>query len=82
MMHATVALTVWTKWEDKLDHIQVWNKVRYDHPGIINPVKAKDNEDRQIDLLTFNSINEWTDTVKNELIHLEIVKDEPGYLYS
>ena len=80
MVQTTMALTVGTKWENKLKPDYVWRRVRMDHPGLINPSKAKESEDRRIDWLTFWSINEWTDTVKDELIRLRMLKDEPGYI--
>ena len=76
----TTALVHGTKWQGKLNPEMMWRKTRQDHPGIINPVNAKDNDDRRVDWLNFNTVNEWTDAVKTFLIDIGMVKDEPGII--
>ena len=47
------------------------------HPEIFNPVMAKNDNDRQIEWLTFKNVNNWTDMVKGELLRIGKVKNEP-----
>ena len=78
-MKATIqALAMDTEWENKVDPEYVWRKTRTLHPDILNPVQAKNHEDRQADWLTYANINLWTDGAKDYLIKLGMLKDEPG----
>ena len=80
MVETATALTVGTPWAGRIKPQVLWRKVREDHPGVVNPVKAIDSDDRRIDWLKFKTINEWTDKVKEELIYMGMVKDEPGFI--
>ena len=78
-MKATIsALAMGTDWENKVNSEYVWRKTRSLHPDILNPVQAKDHEDRRADWLTYANINEWTDVAKKYLIELGMLFDEPG----
>ena len=78
-MKATIeALALGTDWESKVNPEYVWRKTRKEHPEILNPVQAKNHEDRRVDWLSFANINTWTDVAKEYLINLGMLKDEPG----
>ena len=49
-------------------------------PEILNPVKAKVNEDRRVEWLSYKNIMEWTARAKEFLITIEMAKDEPGII--
>ena len=67
-----------TEWEAKVNPEWVWRKTRSLHPEILNPVQAKNHEDRRVDWLSYANINLWTDTAKKYLIGIGMLKDEPG----
>ena len=46
----------------------------------MNPVKAKDHEDRRADWFTYANINQWTYAAKACLIGIGMLKDEPGII--
>lgn len=73
-------LTSGTKWEDKINPDYTWRKTRTQHPAILNPVKAKKNEDRRVDWLSYNNIMTWTERAKDFLISIGMAKDEPGVI--
>lgn len=60
MLATARALTDRTKWEGKFNTNYALRKTLRDHPAILNPVMAKNNEDRRVDWLTFKNINDWT----------------------
>jgi hypothetical protein len=43
------AITLGTKFENKFSSDYIWWKTRLDHPRLICPAKAIDNEDRRVD---------------------------------
>ena len=80
MLTMSRALKIGTEWEGKFTDEWAWRKARADHPEILNPVKAKNHEDRRAEWLTYNNINEWTDGAKAFMIKHEFVLDEPGHM--
>ncbi len=52
------------------------------HPEIMNPVKAKNHEDRRVDWLTYKNIMEWNARAKKFLIDIGMAVDEPGIIRS
>jgi len=80
MTATVIALTHGTKWEGQFNPDYAWRKTRAVHPEILNPVQAKNHEDRRVDWLSFKNINDWTDGVKQYLIDLGMLKDEPGII--
>ncbi len=69
-----------TKWEGKMNIEYVWRKTCTKHPEILNPVKAKNNEDRQVEWLTYKNIIDWTARAKEFLLSIQMAKDEPGLI--
>ena len=58
----------------------VYRRMKVEHPEILNPVWAKNHEDRQVDWLSFNIIMKWKSWVKQFLIDIGMAKDEPGMM--
>ena len=78
-MTATVEALVYnTKWQDKLDPGYVWRKTRTAHPDILNPVQAKNHEDRRVDWLSYSNINTWITGAKDYLVSIGMLLDVPG----
>ncbi|MBV5280331.1 MAG: hypothetical protein J0651_03500, partial [Actinobacteria bacterium] len=50
------------------------------HSDILNLVRAKINEDRRVEWLTYKNINDWTAAAKKFLIAIRMAKDEPGII--
>jgi len=44
----------------------------------MNPVRAKHNDDRQVDWLTYKNVLEWNARAKKFLVDIGMAKDEPG----
>ena len=57
-----------------------WRKTRMRHPEILNPVKAKNHEDRRVEWLTYKNIIEWNARAKKFLIDVGMAKDCPGMI--
>jgi hypothetical protein len=57
-----------------------WRKTRMKHQEILNPVKAKNHEDRRVEWLTFNNIMEWNARAKQFLVDIGMVNDCPGMI--
>lgn len=73
-------LTSGTEWEDKINPNYTWRKTRTQHPEILNPVKAKKNEDRRVEWLSYGNIMKWTEHAREVLISIGMAKDEPGLI--
>ena len=59
-MKATAhALVAGTAHENKFNVAYAWRRARLDYPEILNPVRAKSNEDRRVDWLTYKNIHDW-----------------------
>ena len=76
-LHALVAKTKWDK-AFSLDYI--YCKMRTEHPEIVNPVRAKNHEDRRVDWLSYNNIIKWNERAKQFLVEIGMAKDEPGMI--
>jgi len=64
------AITLGTQFENKFSTDYLWWKTRLDHPRLIFPAKAIDNEDHRVDWLTYQSITDWNIEAKNFLISI------------
>jgi hypothetical protein len=80
MCSTIIALTAGTKWDGHFNPEYAWRKCRTENPAILNPVQAKNHEDRRVDWLTFNNINEWSDGAKKYCIDLGMLSPEPGHI--
>ena len=69
-----------TKWEGEYTTRAVWRKTLTHYPEVMNPVKAKPNEDRRVEWLSYKNIMEWTKRAKAFLIDIGMAKDEPGII--
>ena len=76
-LHALVAKT---KWDQAFSLDYVYHKMRTEHPEIVNPVRAKNHEDRRVDWLSYNNIIKWNERAKQFLIEIGMAKDEPGMI--
>jgi len=76
----TEGLVAGTKWENEFSTDYVWRKTRRDHPEILIPVYAKNNEDRRVEWLSYKNIIDWTARAKQFLISIGMAKDEPGMI--
>ena len=79
MLATITAFTDGTKYEG-IDADWLWRITRFDHPAILNACRAKNNEDRRVDWLTFKNITEWMSEAKQMLVDMGMVKDEPGII--
>ena len=78
-MKATAqALISRTPHDNKVNVDYVWRRARKDYPEILNPVRAKSNEDRRIDWLTFKNIHDWNARAKSVLVKMGMASNEPG----
>ena len=80
MKALTEGLVANTKWQNVFSTEYCWRKTRKNHPEILNPVKAKVNEDRRVEWLSYKNIMEWTARAKDFLISIGMAKDEPGII--
>ena len=76
----TEGLVTQTKWEGVFNTPYCWRKTRKLHPEIMNPVRAKINEDRRVEWLTYKNIWDWLARAKDFLISIGMAKDEPGII--
>ncbi len=81
MKAITEGLVTNTKWQGSFNKEYFWRKTRTSHPEIMNPVKAKINEDRRVDWLSYANIMDWTRHAKTFLISIGMAKDEPGIIH-
>ena len=51
-----------------------------DHPALINPSRAINNEDRHVDWLMYRNIIEWNKRAKEFLVEIKMGKDERGFI--
>ncbi len=68
MRAISLANTLGTKFEHTFSADYLWRKTRLDHPHLIVPAKAIDNEDRRVDWLTYQNINKWNTRAKDFLV--------------
>ncbi len=76
----TKGLVAKTIWQGAFSTEYCWRKTRKNHPEILNPFKAKVNEDRRVEWLSYKNIMDWTAQVKEFLISIGMAKDEPGII--
>ena len=80
MISLTAGLVAGTAWENKFNLDYCWRRTRAKNPAILNPVKAKNNEDRRVEWLTYKNIMDWTACAKQFLVDIKMAKDEPGII--
>ena len=80
MSKIILAMTAGTEHEETLDTKYVFFKARATHPKVFTPVLTKNDDNRQIDWMTYKNINDWTDMVKKELLRIGMVVDKPGLI--
>jgi hypothetical protein len=74
------AVTLGTKFENTFSTDYLWRKTRLDHPRLIMPAKAIDNEDRRVDWLTYKNINDWNTRAKSFLVSIGMGTEDPGLI--
>jgi hypothetical protein len=74
------AITLGTQFENKFSTDYLWRKTRLDHPRLIFPAKAIDNEDRRVDWLTYQNITDWNLAAKNFLISIGMGTEDQGLI--
>ena len=74
------ALMIETPHENAVNIDYLRRKTRSFHPEIMNPVKAKNNEDRRVDWLTYKNIHDWNARAKKFLIDVGMANDRPGQI--
>jgi hypothetical protein len=74
------ALTLGTQFENKFSPDYLWQRTRIEHPKMIYPAKAIDNEDRRVDWLTYKNIKDWNEKAKEFLVSLGMGLPEQGLI--
>jgi hypothetical protein len=74
------ALTMGTRHENKFSTDWLWRRTRNDHPRMIMPAKAINNEDRRVDWLTYKNIKDWNQKAKEYLISVGMGTPEQGLI--
>jgi hypothetical protein len=74
------AITLGTQFENKFSTDYLWRKTRLDHPRLIFPAKAIDNEDRRVDWLTYQNITDWNIAAKKFLISIGMGTEDQGLI--
>ena len=74
------AVIAGTKYEGKIDVEYLWRKTRLSHPEILNPVRAKNHENRRVDWLSYKNLMDWNKRAKKFLVDVGMAKDEPGLI--
>jgi hypothetical protein len=74
------AITLGTKFENKFSSDYLWQKTRFDHPCLICPAKAINNEDRQVNWLTYQKITDWNIAAKTFLISIGMGTKDRGLI--
>jgi hypothetical protein len=72
------ALTMCTRHENKFSTDFLWQRTRLDHPRMIMPAKAINNEDRRVNWLTYKNIKDWNQKAKEYLISIGMGTPEQG----
>ncbi len=80
-MRATAsALIAGTNHKFSVDY--TWRKTRMAHPEILNPVKAKNHEDRRVEWLTYRNFIDWNARAKKFLVDIGMATDVPGMIHT
>ena len=74
------AVIAGTKYERRIDVEYLWRKTREKHPEIINPVRAKNHENRRVDWLSYKNLMDWNKRAKKFLVDVGMAKDERGLI--
>ena len=74
------ALTMGTRHEKKFCTNYLWERTRKDHPRMIMPAKAINNEDRCVDWLMYKNIKDWNKKAKEFLISIGVGTPEQGLI--
>jgi hypothetical protein len=80
MRAIAAAVTLGTPHKNKFSADYLWRRTRMDHPALINPSRAINNEDRRVDWLTYRNIIEWNKRAKEFLVGINMGKDERGFI--
>ena len=80
MVNTSNLLIVGTIWADKINTDNAWKKAHTKHLEILQPVKVKGSEDRWVNWFSNKNINYWKYRVKDLLVDMNMVKDEPGWM--
>ena len=72
------ALMANTNHKNKVMVDWIWRKMRLQHPELMNPVTAKNHEDRRVDWLTFKNIIDWNLRAKKFLVDIGMAEDKRG----
>jgi len=59
-----------TKWNEAFSIDWVYRKMRSEHPEMMNPVRAKNHEDRRVDWLMYKNLMTWNARAKKFLIDI------------
>jgi hypothetical protein len=78
MKAVAAALLADTTHEAKINVNYLWRKTRESHPEILNPVKAKNHENRRVDWLSYKNLIDWNKRAKQFLLDMEMAEDVPG----
>ena len=81
LLTTTNTLVVGTKWEGSFRHKYLQRAARSKYPEIMNPVRAKNHEDRRVDWLSYKNIVDWTERAKDYLIGIDMLSPEPGFIH-
>ena len=76
MFNTATTLIVGTKWSGKINTDNAYRKARTKYPEILQPIKVKDSEDRQMNWMSYKNINDWKYTAKYIYIDMNMIKDE------
>jgi len=69
-----------TRHEGKISMDYLWRKTRESHPEIMNPVTAKNHENRCVDWLSYKNLMQWNKRAKQFLIDIGMAQDVPGII--
>ena len=80
--HTLTAMTSGTKHDGTFNKTYALRRARRDHPEVFNPVMAKNDDDRQVEWLTYKNLNDWTDVVKKSSSNSVLSWTNPDLLVS
>jgi hypothetical protein len=69
-----------TKYDGRIDVEYLWHRTREKHPEILNPVRAKNHENRRGDWLSYKNLMDWNKRAKKFLVDVGMAKDERGLI--
>ena len=78
MKAVAAALLADTTHKAKINVDYLWRKTRESHPEILNPVKAKNDENRRVDWLSYKNLVDWNKRAKQFLLDMEMAEEVPG----